>query len=241
MSIPIKLKINNLKVKNTGTANIICADSLVWMDSLQPESLDNVVTGIPDMDELGISNPSEYISFFRRAARLVFSRVKSDGYAIFIQTDRKCNGEWIDKSYLLTDEAIKMGQRLIWHKIVCQRHPGKINLHRPTYSHMVCYSRKGRPGKAMTDVVPDSTVPEAIDVLPVGSKAYSNATPENGARFAIEYLAQQFKDPSNMTVVDPFVGRGTILIIGMKSGFKVLGIDIDESQCEITRRLLSII
>ena len=39
-------------------------------------------------------------------------------------------------------------------------------------------------------------------------------------------------------ILDPFVGRGSILIQGVKAGFDVVGIDIDKNQCKITQNAL---
>src|SRR3990167_9801785 len=204
-------------------SNIICADSLVWLADRPLKSMDSIVTVIPDMNEIGMTVLDDYVDFINRTMKLILTRIKDNHYAIFIQTDRKCNGEWIDKSYYLTDAAIHNGYKLVWHKIVCLREPGRINLHRPTYSHMLCYTREGKVGQAMTDVIDD--------INPVGQKAYENATPLNGAIAAIEYLVQQYNSstmkqigPLNtVTITDPFVGRGTILLVAKKAGFSVLG------------------
>uniref|UniRef100_A0A6C0BL00 Methyltransferase n=1 Tax=viral metagenome TaxID=1070528 RepID=A0A6C0BL00_9ZZZZ len=209
---------------------IIQADSLIWLQQQKPHSLNNVVTGIPDMNELGPTTTLEqYLRFFRQIARLIFERVKPDGYCIFIQTDRRIEGQLIDKSFLLTEMAYQSGLRLIWHKIVCQRDVGHTDLHRPTYSHFLCYSVRGKPGAAFPDV------------LPVSTKLYDNATPSGGAQAAITYVAKQLhtQTPTRCPydVIDPFVGRGTIGVYALQSGLTFLGIDLDPQQCEAARKL----
>ncbi len=212
---------------------ILCQDSIKWLKQQQNHSIPNFITGIPDLNELGENfSQTDYLKLFSEIAQLIFKKVKKNGYAIFIQTDRKIDGKLIDKSYLLTNEAYKLGFKLVWHKIVCQRDVGKKDLFRPTYSHFLCYTINGSPGMAFEDV------------LPVGGKLYENATPYNAAISAAEFLSKQIKkqkhDPSDLKfdVVDPFLGQGTIGAAVLQKGLSFLGIDIDSEQCRLSKGLL---
>lgn len=212
---------------------IQCSDSLVWLQKQPNRSIKNIVTGIPDLNELDKNMTIEqYIKFLTNTCQLIFEKIRDDGYCIFIQTDRKFNGQWIDKSYYLTDTAYKNGFKLVWHKIVCQRDIGKTDLHRPTYSHFLCYTIHGKPGSAF------------MDVIPVSHKLYDNATPTAVSDLAIQFLSKQIKkqksDSSTLMydVVDLFVGRGTIGASSIRLGLSFLGIDIDPTQCELTKSYL---
>lgn len=212
---------------------VLCKDSKTWLKEQKDNSVPNFITGIPDLNELGSSyDDTKYLEFFNEISKLIFKKVKKDGYCIFIQTDRKYDGQLIDKSYLLTDMAYKCGMKLLWHKIVCQRDVGKKDLFRPTYSHFLCYTVNGTPGVAFEDV------------LPVGGKLYENATPYNAAKSAAEFITKQSKkqkpQPTDLPyqVVDPFVGQGTIGAACLQNGLSFLGIDIDQTQCELTQKLL---
>jgi hypothetical protein len=215
--------------------NIICDDSLKWLSRQNDRSIANVLTGLPDMNEVNMELP-QYLEFFRTIADLIFKKLSDYGYAIFIQTDRKFDGQTIDKSYHLTDVAYKNEIKLVWHKIVLQRDVGKIDLHRPTYSHVLCYTRNGKPGAAFQDV------------FPVSDKLYENATPQNACYRSAEYLYTVSKSrgsgikDGNETggdVIDPFVGRGTAGVACLRAGLTFIGIDIDEEQCQRSRDLLS--
>jgi len=81
---------------------------------------------------------------------------------------------------------------MVWHKIVLHRGVNRTDLHRPTYAHMLCYSRNGTTGEATPDV------------LPVSTKLYKNGTPVGAAESAIKFIKRYSK--SGKTVVDPFVG-----------------------------------
>ena len=201
---------------------IICADAQDWLS--QQQSIPNIVTGICDMDEMPGYNIEQYLEFFAKVVELIFSKLQNQCYAIFIQTDRKYEGRLIDKSYIITDIARKHGVGLIWHKIVLHRDVDATDLHRPTYDHMLCYSRDGRPGAATPDVIP------------VSKKAYKNATPPEAASRALSFIKRNSKVNK---VVDPFVGRGTIPLLAREYGLATIGIDIDQEQCEITRKLLA--
>jgi hypothetical protein len=195
---------------------IICEDSLVWLN--KQTELDNVVTGICDQNEMDNVSIDEYIVFFESIADLIFSKLKLGCYAIFIQTDRKYNRTWIDKSYLLTSIAKKYGLKTVWHKIVLNRPVNSTHLQRPTYAHMLAYTKEMTSGSATPDVIES------------GGKLYSNGTSINAATVALNHVKRYSKNPN---VIDPFVGRGTIASIGNKLGLNVTGIDIDEKQCEL--------
>ncbi len=213
---------------------LLCQDSLKWLKKQPDHSIPNVVTGICDLNEMGKETTLKtYLTFFTSISNLIFRKTRPDGYCIFIQTDRKYDGQLIDKSHLLTTLAEKQGLKLLWHKIICQRDVGKTDLFRPTYSHFLCYSQTGKPGAAFPDV------------LPVGKKLYDNATPSNGAEKAIDFIASQIKHQRHSQgdlqydIIDPFVGQGTIGIATLSKGLTFLGIDIDTNQCEITRQKLN--
>lgn len=201
---------------------IICDDALNWLT--MQRTIPNVVTGICDMDEMPGYDIHQYLEFFSKVVNLVFEKLQDNCYAIFIQTDRKYERRLIDKSYIITDIAKKHKVKMIWHKIVLHRNVDSTDLHRPTYAHMLCYSRNGTTGAATPDVIP------------VSKKTYKNATPPEAARRALLFVKKYSK--VNL-VVDPFVGQGTIPLIAREFGLRTIGIDIDPKQCEITKRLLN--
>jgi hypothetical protein len=199
---------------------VVCADGIKWCQK-HKGLFPAIVTSAPDMSEVNKSEAA-YIKFFRRCAAAVFGAVSDDGYAIFIQTDRKSNG-LIDKSYLITDEAHNAGFRLMYHKIALIRDVDATDLYKPTFSHVLCYSKKGTPGSATPDVFMRG------DVL------YTNGMGIEATRRVLEFLKTKHIDH----VVDPFVGRGTTLIVAKHMGFKGgIGVDLDKKQCdEATKNL----
>jgi len=202
---------------------IICTDSLKWLQQQPDNSLPNVVTGICDHDEMEGYTMEQYQEFFVSVADLIFKKMKHGCYAIFIQTDRKWQRQWLDKSFVLTGLAREHGFKTIWHKIVLHRPVGSTHLQRPTYAHMLCYSIDGTTGAGTPDVLDNKS-----------GKLYSNGTPINAAKAALEFVNRYSKVKD---VIDPFVGQGTIAAIGENLGLHVLGIDIDQEQCKKAQAL----
>ena len=201
---------------------ILCADSLEWLKKQPNRSIPNFLTGICDMGETDM-NIDQYLDFFNRVSTLMFQKLSSHGYCILIQTDRKYKKNWIDKSYILTKNALDNGLKLVFHKIVLLRGVDRTDLHRPTYAHMVCYAD------------PSMTTGEATpDVIPVSKRVYKNGTPILAAQRALEFIKRYSKE--NNTIVDPFIGRGTIAVLANKMGLNTFGIDIDEDQVKIAEQ-----
>jgi hypothetical protein len=204
---------------------LINSDSILWLS--KQKKIDNVLTGICDLDETNFTF-DEYITFFKRIATLIFKKLDKNGYAIFIQTDRKINRTWVDKSYILTDIATKHGLKLVWHKISLNRGVGKVDLFRPTYSHMLCYTYNGTSGEAFADVIE------------VSEKEYKNSTPLVPAILCAEFI-RKYSKSEEKTIVDPFVGRGTIgkIVKEHAPTFNFIGVDISKEQIEFTKKKLA--
>ena len=205
------------KAKKKPDRVIHCQDAIPWL--VIQKNLDSIVTSIPEMDEVKLSF-NDYVPFFRNAARLCLEAVKDKGYCIFLQTDRKYKG-WVDKSYLISDEAQKLGIRMIWHKIALRTEVGKADIFRPTYSHMLCYSKEGPIGIPVTDVVQR------------GEVTYANGFGIEAVKLVIQFL----KKHKIKTVTDPFVGSGTVVAVANAMGLKGIGVDIDKKQCAKAKAL----
>jgi hypothetical protein len=201
------------------TSKIICNDAFKWLHEQKDNSLDTIVTGIPDLDELESLNKNEmsveeYSDFFRSAVELILKKVKKTEYAILMQTDRKMNGQWVDKSYLANSVANSLNVKLMWHKIIQNREG--IYLQRPTYTHLLAFSKNGTPGEAFPDIIN------------CGQHLYKNASSPNATCYVMNFL----KKKGVKNVIDPFTGRGTIPYIASIFQINSIGIDIDPKQCK---------
>ena len=209
-------------------------DTITLLPEAPDNNFDHVVTGIPDMSELenypGVTI-KRYKKFFENAVGLCFDKCKKDGYCIFQQTDRKINGTWLDKSFMIYEIAKIYEMKLLWHKIVLLREPDKSDLHRPTYSHLLCFSKKGNTGGGR-NIFPD--------VIPVSKKEWNNGTPELACKYIFDFISNQTaeKDRAGKVVLDPFCGYGAILAEAKKRGFSTVGIDINKDHLDKAKELI---
>ena len=196
---------------------VYCTDALEWLST--HKNLDSIVTSIPEMSELKIPY-NQYVDFLEKAVTLCLQATKPNGYVIFLQTDRKHHG-LLDKSYFISDVAHKLGYKMLWHKIVLRKEVGKVDLFRPTYSRMLCYTKNGKVGKVFPDVIHS------------GETTYTNGFGIDAVKLAIDYL----KSHRIRTVYDVFVGSGTTLAVANKLGLNAVGVDNDASQCKKAMKL----
>ena len=208
------------------TAKIICDDAFKWLETQKDTSLPTIVTGIPDLDELENLNKNEmtvqeYSDFFKSAVKLIMKKVQDDQYIIFMQTDRKMKGQWIDKSYLANTVANELDIHLLWHKIIQNR--DGIYLQRPTYTHLLAFSKKGTPGEAFQDIVS------------CGQHLYKNGSSPNATCHIMHFLNKK----KIKHIIDPFSGRGTIPFIASLFKINSIAIDIDPKQCQYAKSIFS--
>jgi hypothetical protein len=172
------------------------------------------------MAELKMTSTGEYIEFLKLVALKCFKAVKPNGYIVFLFTDRKHNG-WVDKTYPLLHTAYEMNIKLLWHKIALRTDPGKTDLFRPTFSHMLCFSQSGKQGKPFPDVIQR------------GNVTYADAFGIDAVTAVIKYL----KSNGIRNITDPFVGSGTTLAVANHFGLNAVGVDIDPNQCAKAKKL----
>lgn len=193
-----------------------CCDAVEWLSRQADHSLGHFITGIPDMNDVQMP-PDQYRLWVHTVVKLCLQKAKPKAYVMFCQTDRKIQGEWFDKSTILVEAARAAGVPLRWHKIVLRK--TCVDLLKPTYSHMLCFSRRGGPGKG------------TVDVIHGGRSVYLHGTPVGAVKFMCDFLTA-FGDKNITQVVDPFVGRGTTLALAEAHGFDTVGVDLDPKQCE---------
>jgi hypothetical protein len=189
------------------------------LDLTPNPSHQHTFTSLPDMAETGLEYDA-WRSWFTLALEHVFHT--TDGYTILYQTDRRQDGHLISKAALAIDVAWEDNVELRWHKIAVA-HMG-TDLRRPTYSHLLCFSRTGGPGLATPDVYMQ------------GPKLYPNGIDSRSCDRGIHFL----KSKGATAVADPFCGRGTILAHAQQAGLDVIGSDIDPDQIRLARQLLAL-
>ena len=198
------------------------ADARVWLaENPAPEDA-SVVTSLPDVSEIGRSF-DVWKAWFSGAARQILEWIPADGSAVFFQSDIRHEGAWIDKGYFVQRAAEEAGVPLAWHKIVCRHPPGTIAPGRPSFSHMLCFSRARqvarRPGP---------------DVIPNGYMTWNRAMGVNACRVAIRYLKE---NTTARTIVDPYCGHGTALAVAEEMGLDAIGVELSGKRARQARTL----
>jgi hypothetical protein len=187
-------------------------DGVAWLEGASLAADHAIVTSLPDateVPELG----DRWSAWFVDVVALACRRVADEAVAVFYQTDVKRDGRWIDKGYLVQRGAEAAGAHLLWHKVVCRVPPGTITMGRPSYAHLLAFSRTLRvpAGRSTADVLPS---PGAM----TWARAMGVAACEAAARFLVA-------DTACRTVVDPFCGVGTMLAVANAHGLDAIGVE----------------
>lgn len=202
--------------------NFITADSRVWLREQLDASLPSIVTGIPDMDEVNMTDVDSYCAFVQEIAWLCFQKVLPNGYVIFIQTDRKVGGKWLDKAFLI--QNVTSAPKLLFHKIIVRSFGTQIQ--RPAFSHILCFSHSNGTGGGRFSFP---------DVIQKGQVLWNNGTSIE----ALEHIMQFLKGRGIESILDPFCGHGTIAIVAKRYGIECQCIDIDPSMIQRTQENLN--
>ena len=199
------------------------AEALAWLAANPAPADASVVTSLPDRTEIAGMSFESWRAWFVEAARQVTRWTSERGVVVFYQSDVRHRGQWVDKGHLVTGAAEAEGARMIWHKIVCRKPPGSVGHGRPSYSHMIAFSRHPHsPGsRPSPDVIPDA-----------GHMPWSRAMGVLACEAACRYLLD---DTDTRTVVDPFCGHGTVLAVANDLGLDAIGVDLSAKRCRTAR------
>jgi hypothetical protein len=200
------------------------ADGLAWLEQQTLSPGHAVVTSLPDSSERRLDVASWETWFTAAAARCCRSSA-DDAVTLFFQTDVKRDGRWVDKSLLVQLGAREAGSHLLWHKIVCRAPAGVATHGRPSYAHLLCFSRALRldPKRSSPDVLPR-----------LGAMTWSRAMGIAACQATCEFLLDHTRC---RTVVDPFCGVGSMLAVANAYGLDAVGVEISPKRAARAREL----
>jgi hypothetical protein len=183
------------------------ADLFDWLPRHTGEGA--VVTSLPDAAE--VPHIADWERWYIEAAWECLRA--STGPTIFVATDRKRDGRWISKAAMLMVAAEDRGHDLLWHRIALRRDVGAVDLHRPTYTHVLAFG-PGRPGHPLPDVIEPSDRPSRV------STSYAAAA----------HIAAYLADVGVRTVLNPACGYGTLMQAANDAGMDALGCDTEADR-----------
>jgi hypothetical protein len=205
---------------------VYCSDAIEWLESQTVLEDCSFVASLPDISEFPTYSLSEWKNWFTQTASLIISRCPDEGVTIFYQSDIKVDGLWVDKGFLCQKAAEDLGHHLLWHKIICRSPAGTATFGRPSYSHMLCFSKnlKADVSKSTADVVPD-----------LGDKTWQRGMGLEACLIAAKFISQ---DTNTKTLVNPFCGEGSMLAAAEQFNLKSIGIERSPKRAEKARRLI---
>lgn len=208
------------------TSRIVhCDDAITWLNNFNVTSGHSFLGSLPDISEFPGYSLEQWKEWFQASAELILNKTSPEGVTIFFQSDIKHEGLWVDKSFIIQKAAEKLNHPLLFHKIFCRAQPGTIMFGRPSYSHMLAFSRTVRPdlAKSTADVIPD-----------LGEKTWIRGMGLEASLMASEFV---MKHTSTRTMVNPFCGEGSVLAAANFSGLNAIGIERSPKRVEKARLL----
>lgn len=207
------------------TRTVYVEDALNWLNSSQVNPDASFVASLPDISEFPNLSLGEWREWFISTAKLIMSRCPDEGVTIFYQSDIKLQGFWVDKGYLCQKAADEMGLNLLWHKIICRAPVGIATFGKPSYSHLLCFSRKtqARIDKSTADVLPE-----------MGDKTWQRGMGLETCLNVARFIAEEIK---STTLINPFCGHGSILAAANNYGLNAIGIERSPKRAHKARLL----
>lgn len=203
-----------------------CGDAIEWLKSHEKFIGASVVASMPDISEFTNYTLAQWKEWFTTTAALIMSRCPDDGVAIFYQSDIKYEGVWIDKAYLVQKAAESLGMEQLWHKVVCRVPAGIATFGKPSYSHIICFSKNVR----LHDM--SRSTPDVIGDL--GDKTWVRGMGLENCLMITKFIATH---TTSTRVVHPFCGEGSILAAANKNGLDALGIERSPKRADKARNL----
>lgn len=184
-----------------------------------------VVTSLPDVSEVPLELDA-WRAWFVDAAEQACRAVAAEAVTVFFQTDVTTDGRWIDKAHLVHTGADRVGAACLFHKIVCRAPAGKATPGRPSFAHLLAFSRAAR--------APEAT--HTPDVLPrLGAMTWARAMGVAACEATCRFLLVGTRC---RVVVDPFCGVGAMLAVANDHGLDAIGVELSPRRAARARTLV---
>ena len=202
--------------------NFILGNSFDGMMEIEPNSVDLIFTSVPDLNDLGIKDTTEYANFVTQAM-VSFNRVISDnGFVAMCQTDRKIGGRVLSKHTFIIDYMQRLDFVLKDYKIMVVNTMDSKDQYKFPYQHLCIFTRKGtiqRKGEWLRHIL-------LYDMKKPPNRPFYIWN-ENFVKLVIENLSKE-----NDKVLDPFSGSGIVPYVARSLNRQYLGFEINKDIYE---------
>ena len=197
--------------------DFILGDSFNLMQEIEPNSVDLIFTSVPDMNDLGIKDITEYEDFIS-LAMVKFEQLISDtGFVAMCQTDRKIGGRVYPKHSVITQYMIQLGFVLKDYKIMVVNSIDSKDQYKFPYQHLCIFTKKGtitRTSEWLQHIL--------VYKMNKATGPYFGWN-ENFVSLVVGHLTKE-----NEKVLDPFSGTGIVPYVARSLHRQYLGMEIDE-------------
>jgi hypothetical protein len=204
---------------------VFVADVKDWLDDYPIKEQSSLVASLPDISEFPGWELERWKEWFLETVKQILEATPAMGVTIFYQSDIKLDGLWIDKSFLCQKAAEELGINMLWHKIACRVAPGKTTYGRPSYTHVLCFSKDLRAQDGLS----------TPDVLPLmGDKTWERGMGLEVCLMIAKFIKEQ---TSSSTLIHLFCGHGSMLAAANRLKLKAIGVERSPKRAEKARQL----
>lgn len=192
---------------------VFCEDAIKWLNEYSIDDKSSMVASMPDYSEFPELKIHEWKEWFINTAKLIIEKTHEDQVSVFYQSDIKHNGVWVDKSYLIMKAAESAGVELLWHKMICRVPAGMVTFGRPSYSHIICFSKKLKIDvqKSTADIIPT-----------MGEKIWERGMAPEACVLISKFIKNE---TTSNTIINPFCGMGSMLAVANSFDLNAIGIE----------------
>jgi hypothetical protein len=206
--------------------HLICGDAIEWLQSNAIAQDASIIASMPDISEFPQLSLSEWKNWFGDTAEIILKATPENQVTIFYQSDIKYEGEWVDKSFIIQSKAQKLGHKLLWHKIACRHPVDTVTFGRPSYSHILCFSKKLNLDMKFS----------TADVLgDIGEQTWVRGMGFQACAMIAKFLKNQAQ---TSTLIHPFCGEGSMIAWANHVGLSAIGIDRSPKRIEKAKSLV---
>jgi len=181
-------------------------------------SVQLVITSPPDLSESDCANWNQLFDLYESVFSRCVGVLAPDGVISVVVTNRKWKGAIVTKDARIREILQNQGMRLFAHKILI-RTLG-VDLYRMCYSHLLCFWRKGEPGKYTSDYRARVFQSDIWGPFEKPHRVISNRN--SFAPEVVKRLVLAFTHPADL-VLDPFCGTGTTQRVALGLGRRAKG------------------